>query len=209
MPNWCSTNIEFSGPEKDIKKLYEFIDNKNGERDPNIETDFGARWLGYYLLRVGLSDERYNCRGTVADLSKISTTDNAFEFKIWTETAWGPMIQMWLAIIKKLELNSIQVSYSAVEPGCEVYQTNDPEQAKLYVVDLYDEDEVDKKIVDALGFDDFQDVTEEQLREGLLEVFPGEDNLSTEALIKKLDELTGDDGINICKWSYVPAEEQG
>lgn len=209
MPNWCSTNIEFRGPEKDIKKLYEFIDNKNGEQVPNIETDFGARWLGYYLLRVGLSDERYNCRGTVADLSKISATDNAFEFKIWTETAWGPMIQMWLAIIKKLELNGIQVAYSAVEPGCEVYQTNDPEQAKLYVVDLYDEDEVDKKIVDALGFDDFQDVTEEQLREGLLEVFPGEDNLSTEALIKKLDKLTGDGGINICKWSYVPAEEQG
>ena len=209
MPNWCSTNIEFSGPEKDIKKLYEFIDNKNGERDPSIETDFGTRWLGYYLLRVGLSDERYNCRGTVANLSKISATDNVFEFKIWTETAWGPMIQMWLAIIKKLELNGIQVAYSAVEPGCEVYQTNNPEQAKLYVVDLYDEDELDKKIVDALGFDDFQDVTEEQLREGLLEVFPGEDNLSTEALIKKLDELTGDDGINICKWSYVPAEEQG
>ena len=45
MPNWCSTNIEFSGPEKDIKKLHEFIDNKNGEQNPSIETDFGARWL--------------------------------------------------------------------------------------------------------------------------------------------------------------------
>ena len=209
MPNWCSTNIEFSGPEKDIKKLYEFIDNKNSEQVPNIETDFGARWLRYYLLRVGLSDERYNCRGSVADLNEISTIGSVSKFQIRTETAWGPMLQMWLAIIQKLELDNIKITYIAVEPGCEVYQTNDPEQAKFYIVDLYDEDAADKKIVDALGFDDFQDVTEKQLREGLLEIFPGEDNLSTDALIKKLDKLTDDDGINICKWSYVPAEEQG
>ena len=208
MPNWCSTNIEFSGPEKDIKKLYEFIDNKNGEQVPNIKTDFGARWLGYYLLRVGLSDERYSCRGSVTDLNKISTTGNVSKFQIQTETAWGPMIQMWLAIIQKLELSGIQITYSAVEPGCEVYQTNDPEKVRLYVVDLYDEDEIDKKIVDALGFDGFQDdVTEERLREGLLEVFPGEDNLSTEALLKKLDELIGESLIR--KWNYIPAEEQG
>jgi len=202
MPNWCSTLINFKGNPDAIKTLHDFISDDKANKEIGLSNDFGYNWLGNYLHRAGLNYENYRCRGTVCDIQKID--DEGTSFHIWTETAWAPMLAMWQAIIDKIA-PGIEIIYSSSECGCSVYWTNDPSFADKYIVDLYDEDVLEDNVVEALSWDDCNEVPENELRETLLSILNADKSMDD--LIEELEDLVDNDGVSIHKWDFVPVED--
>ena len=198
MPNWCSTNIKFTGEQEKLRVLHDFINDDEANKKVGITTDFRVRWLGNYLERAGLSWEDYRCRGTAEYISDVGQN----EFTVETETAWAPMLAMWQAVVEKIA-PGLEITYFAQEPGCGVYMTNDPEIAGNYWVDVCNEDDLPENVANV--FRESYDATEADLRAALLQVFPSDAELETDELIQKLEDVA--DGIGINKWKYVPVNE--
>lgn len=126
MPNWCSTTFKFHGSEKDL----EIFDKKITEWTSKsyTESDFGSEWLGNILYGAGLQDridnpdpEKYlACRGNI-----IGWSSGEKVVEMWVESAWVPMAKMWVEVIKSLGLN-IDFTFSAEEPGCDLFWIYDP-----------------------------------------------------------------------------------
>ena len=55
---------------------------------------------------------------------------------MFTDTAWCPMIEMWQRVVDK-HLPGADIIFSAEEPGCGVYVTNDYDYDGKYVIDIY------------------------------------------------------------------------
>ncbi len=132
MPNWCSTSIEFEGKPSLIKDLHEKVTAYTDKSF--IKTDFGSNWLGNILYGFNMEDRIDNkdpalqlrCRGEISDINDIrKINEDISTFTIWTETAWCPMIKMWLEIIKKYYDNAIKIYWIAEESGNCLYETND------------------------------------------------------------------------------------
>ncbi len=200
MPNWCGTTITFTGKYDEIKKIHDFINDKNANDEVGIENGFGSFWLGNYLARAGLDYNKYNCRGEITSIAEIQ--DN--RFSITTDTAWVPMVFMWVKVIEKIA-PGVKITYAAEESGCGVYLTNDPTIVGLYYVDICDTDELPEDVYDIFG-DEPYDCTEQELRRDLLKVFPDDGNLKTKELIDKFDdEYTG---INFYQWEFASIESE-
>ena len=128
MPNWCLTIFKFHGSEKDL----EIFDQKITEWTSKnfAQNDFGYEWLGNILYGAGLQDRIDNpdpekclaCRGNIIG-SSCGCVDGTMD--VWVESAWVPMAKMWAEVIKVLGLD-IDFSFSAEEPGCELYWNYDP-----------------------------------------------------------------------------------
>lgn len=200
MPNWCSTSIKFRGEPEAVKTLYDFVNNDAANDRVEEKSDFGTRWLGNYLIRAGFDYKSHRCRGSLDYLGNLC--DNSFTIE--TETAWGPMLSMWQAIIDKIAPGG-KIEYSATELGCQLYWTNDPAHIGNYWVDVYDHEELPENV--AAVFEESGDYTAAALREALLKVFPNDSALDTDKLIEKLEELDVEDGMIINKWEYVPVSE--
>lgn len=136
MPNWCFTSITITGPSvKETKNFYNLIiDWTSKNYCPN---DFGNNWLGNIVGNSGIGnieDEKYECRGTLEYLDY----DGSKTINLDTQTAWAPMIKMWVALINKY-LPGGKLIYTAEECSCDVYLTNDPEYAEKYYYDSWGE----------------------------------------------------------------------
>jgi hypothetical protein len=144
MPNWCCTNIIISHPDEGkVKELFERI--KDWTSRDCYENDFGHGWLGNVLGNSGIAkwDEEKDgmftekgeyiyCRGSITDLS--------FEggaIHIWQEDAWSPLVKLWSLVLEKY-LPDADITFSAEEPGCGVYATNDPCIEGSYYVDVWE-----------------------------------------------------------------------
>lgn len=151
MPNWCYSTIVFRGDAQEVRTLYNLLDDceTHPEQFANSKypkTDFGSKWLGYPLVKVGLQDcidsanaeRNLKCRGEILDFEyhRYENSDEA-DLMIQTYTAWCPMIQMWNAILKKLNLNSVKFCVEAEEPGCEIYVIYNPDN-----LDYFDNEEI-------------------------------------------------------------------
>lgn len=130
MPNWCYTDINFYGSEKNIS---DFFNRVNEYTSKNFRaTDFGTNWLGNILCgfdlgdRIDTTENKLRCRGSLEFISGLDIEDeNAASFSITTSTAWGPMIKMWHAIIEKHYANRIEMHWIAEEQGSLLYLTDD------------------------------------------------------------------------------------
>lgn len=197
MPNWCSTTFKFHGSEKDL----EIFDKKITEWTSKsyTESDFGSEWLGNILYGAGLQDridnpdpEKYlACRGNI-----VGWTSGGKVMDMWVESAWVPMAKMWVEVIKVLGLN-IDFSFSAEEPGCELYWNYDPgygdfDDLEVHIcIDLADE-----------GFEEY--TTEEDALEMLNNLY----NLNAtdlDSAIAKCQDLikSDDDYISINRFLFI------
>lgn len=195
MPNWCSTNIRISGKKNDINRLYkrfsEAIELDDGDRKPGYFTSdlthYGQHWLGNLLLYIGEDVENTNirCRGTV---SYYELCDDGEGITIQTDTAWVPMIQVFVKFKNKYAPNA-EISFCAEEPGCELYWRSDDSWEK-YFVEFYEEEaeeEAKKIITKLLAGNTIEYMCEKSMREFLtcLLSHDGEiDSLIAEALEK-------------------------
>ena len=218
MPNWCQTAIEFAGNKEAIYKLYHFIDDQKYlvyVQEPN---HFNKNyWLGTFLERAGLDIEKFRCRGQITywpdEPEAYDDSGERYFFILKTETAWAPMIAMWLEIIKNVS-PGVTLLYTAEECGMGIYQTNDSSYVGKYFVDIFiDNPEALPQSLKGTIFDDsiFEyDITEDYLRQGLLKVFPDKQASDTSDLLNLLNSLDiGDDNcINIQPWEYVSEHEQ-
>lgn len=158
MPNWCFTNIAMTGQIEKVQFLHDKI--KEWTSKDYMQNGFGNTWLGNIVLGSGIATEEDidkrdtpRCRGVIVDLEinfldpcVISfyfgaTRQQGAVLNIQTETAWNPMIKMWSMINEHYNLG-LEITYTAEEPGCELYETNDITISGTYIIDAYDLDGV-------------------------------------------------------------------
>lgn len=133
MANWCSTTIRLVGEPEEMKKVY---DNMRDALSSNpMKADFDNAWMGNLLLHIGYTPEQIRngdgprCRGSVTDLD---LTDNTV--CVWTETAWTPMVRCIREFADRYA-QSFKLFFTAEEPGCELFLTNDPDDVGTVVID--------------------------------------------------------------------------
>lgn len=135
MPNWCFTSVVIYGKKKEVQSLFSKMNNLEKRKKPLVESGFGNTWLGCLVVKLGADWEKVYCRGSWSDLFYEG---GILYFN--TETAWGPMTEVFDLIKQKFP--SLQIYYSAEEPGCELFTTNDVDGLYFkdrYFLDSYDE----------------------------------------------------------------------
>lgn len=147
MPNWCYTNIIFHGEKTEIEDFRQKVD----EWTSRIlrPSDFKEAWLGNILKGAGLEDRidakenGLRCRGSVGYVGEVDGEEDDACFSVDVETAWAPMMSMWVEVIKTLGYKTIGFSYLAEEPGCELYEIYDPygDFPDTWCVDIFIEGE--------------------------------------------------------------------
>ena len=218
MPNWCTNRIKFTGNYESVNKLYQFIHDQINI--PFIHEAFRFdknTFLGTFLERAGLNSDNFRYRGQIIEwpTPPQACNDNKdnYEITIYTESAWVPMIAMWLAIIKKISPD-VQLFYASRECGMRIYQSNDPDYINNFIVDTWisSPDTIPSQLRGTMFgenyFDD--DVSKDTLRGELLKAFPNRSDESTSGLIAMLKGLDFDDDnfVSINQWDYVSASEQ-
>lgn len=125
LPNWCYTEYAFYGDDAAVKRLGNDIRRFISKN--YMENGFGKNWLGNIVLGYGFSYEgsSFTFRGSITELE-----ENDGVLYIATETAWGPMTEMWDAIFDKHFQsddgeNHINYVFRAEEPGNGVYINTD------------------------------------------------------------------------------------
>ena len=137
MPNWCVNYISIKNEnEEELKRLEALIDECTASE--RIPTDFGPKWLGNIVIGAELdtwNEETHNfenntrCRGR---LESMEVQENCLD--IQTETAWGPMMRMWLKLLEKYSPES-ELQFTAVETGMGVYMTTEDMYLGRYYID--------------------------------------------------------------------------
>lgn len=118
MPNWCDTTYKIVGPENDLHDLLTILEQMESRKKTVVENGFGIMWLGELVNGLGFDWDKYRCRGEITGYELDEGV-----LSIWQETAWCEQEGVRHAIEEKYP--NLKVYYSAEEPGCEVYCTND------------------------------------------------------------------------------------
>lgn len=143
MPNWCySTYIFYADSETGKNQLAEFYQRfvKSISAD-KLTSDFGREWLGNIIdefcpqfMSVGAESttctfegQDISFRGSIEDIETTldDATQGIFEFR--TETAWGPMTEMWDMILSVCQYTDIKYVYLAEESNDVIYINTDIE----------------------------------------------------------------------------------
>lgn len=129
MPNWCSTNYVVEGPKKDLDIIYKAIcDVIQGK----AETQEGSvqNWEGNVLHALHIPSELENpnrvaacMRGFIYDYPTWDG-ENEDRLRFAAEEAWA---RTNFAEALKIRFKDIRIYWSAEEPGCDYYVTNDAE----------------------------------------------------------------------------------
>ena len=160
MPNWCYTNITIYHNDKN--KLKDFFDKVEEWRKKPYKTNdfdnYSLGWLGNIVGNSGLAEWKVkengrehfvpniSCRGS---LQTFELHDNSINLS--TETAWGPMLEMWKLLCEKY-LPGSELYYTAEESGNGLFQTNDPDYIGRYYIDVWEppeEFEEEESVYDA------------------------------------------------------------
>jgi len=146
MPNWCYTNITICHNDKD--KLKAFFDKvEEWRQKPFKKNDFDTYslgWLGNIVGNSGLAEWKVRDNGREDFVPNISCRGSLQTFELHennininTETAWGPMLEMWKLLCEKY-LPGADIYYTAEECGNGLFQTNDPDVVGKYYIDVWD-----------------------------------------------------------------------
>jgi hypothetical protein len=204
MANICDTTIAFVGNEDEITTLYNKIQECiSYDKNDDYQKKLSRNWLGNILIAVGLGElidsysNKIYCRGIIyyVDDEISSYEESKYYFKIDTETAWVPMIEMWRLVINKLGLKSIDINYKSTEPGCGLY-------VKYDMYDLFPEEYNMEAIIDnndrypnLLDLDEYNDYTQNELIEKLNTAFDMNET-SIELLLEKVNEYNTDKALD-------------
>lgn len=197
MPNWCMNNMVIEGKKADVEKFRNLLLTwTSKEYEPS---DFGKNWLGNIVLGAGFSlyeDGGLQCRGFVDSIGEVEDgSDGLSTFEVEFESAWSPIPKTWNAVMKKYAPRC-KMYWSAIEPGNEVYETNDTAK-KYFDADYF----VDACITNRKNrlYESFQEageITRDELKKTLAAVF-GKGTL--EKLIEKAESVT----LNESEWFSI------
>lgn len=170
MPNWCDTDYRVIGPGNEIRKMKKHLEKAiSKELHPS---DFHASWLGNVALEAGIDWNKIPCRGTLDYIDVFHPySKKKAELQLSTTTAWCPTDELIYKVAKKYAPNA-KMYYIAVEPGCEIYETNDAKK-EVYKEDYYVDGYFDNhggELEKELG-DFFRDGISSYTKEDLLSIF--------------------------------------
>ena len=194
MPNWCSTRITINYESRE--KLQELLDLVEKWTKSDYEKNgFGLSWLGNVVGNSGVGtvstgqSTDLHCRGYINSLELF---DN--QFIIDTETAWTPMLKLWIKVLEKY-LPGATLLYTAEECGNNIYYTNDPDLVGCYYIDAWDVPGIDSN--ESVPADKVISILQELLK-------------STETDIDELINLISaseySEGLAIHKWEFAESE---
>lgn len=175
MPNWCFTKIDINADsDETAQKIHDKLEQWLKAPDGKHIND-GDGWLGCLAVNSGviasyddINKSPFLCRGYVEDI-----TLNGKSINMFISTEWDTMMEViYRALEKNFDLDGIDIIYSAEEPDCDMYVTNDEDVAGTYRVDIYSD--AGDQVLDAFGMED-----------------GGCDNYNEECLIVKLKKAFG------------------
>lgn len=120
MPNWCNTCWKATGEHEQVEKLYTIMRELEKMPDPGlVENGFGSTWLGNLVIKLGGDWNKIYCRG---EWNYLEYRDGILIIDI--ESAWSEPNEVRDFIEEKLP--GIKIYFQSEEPGCVIYETNDP-----------------------------------------------------------------------------------
>ncbi len=135
MANYCANSIVFYSKNK--AKLSVFL--------RKLDAAFASRGSHFYNLMVL---HGYNNREIASEIdrrdsitacdSRLTEKEGIFSFRIDTETAWEPHMELFRKLLQERYGNLIQMVYTAEECGCGIYINSDVDGRFLperYVID--------------------------------------------------------------------------
>ena len=130
MPNWCSSIFAFyhngtKAGEAALEDLHSKI-LEYTKAPSRVKNGFGPKWLGNVVDGFGIDWNTVECRGII-DVTDVEDDGGCRAFRVYTETAWGPMPDMWEKIIGQRYQDQIMFEYIAEEPGNGVFINTDRE----------------------------------------------------------------------------------
>ena len=204
MPNWCYTNIDITHTDKN--KLKEFYDRIEAWTSKDYsENGFGTNWLGNVIGNSGVAEynnekggfitsdgKNLSCRGSVLFLGY--NEDGIIRMS--QEDAWSPNLKLWKMVLDKY-LPDATLIYTAEEPGCGIYETNNQDYEDKYIIDIYGD------LPDDMNWESMYEASEETVIQFC------QDALKTdETDITKLLEMVSDlDWVGINKWEHFDVED--
>lgn len=120
MANWCYTSYVIDGKKKEIQSLFSKMNNLEKREKPLEGSDFGKKWLGNLVIKLGADWHKVYCRGAWSELDW-----NGSILRFNTETANCPMHEVFKLI--KSVYPSLEIYYQAEEDGWGLFITNDAE----------------------------------------------------------------------------------
>ena len=114
------TSVVVDGKRKEVQSLFSKMNNLENRKKPLVDNSFGKNWLGCLVVKLDGDWEKVYCRGSWSDLDW-----NGAILRFNTETAWGPMTEVFEFI--KTIYPSLKIYYQAEEDGNGVFITNDAE----------------------------------------------------------------------------------
>lgn len=133
MANICDVSARICGSHEDIKRLY------------NIAKDMA--WLGDLVNALGGNADDIYCRGEIYDCDH-ELYEVGGELRLYISSAWREPYEVFAFLHERFP--DITIYYTAEEPGCDYFVTNDPE-APLYISDFDDQVEYHDCIEDLLA----------------------------------------------------------
>jgi len=196
MPNWCSTQITFSGCDAAV--LHDKIESWAYDA---LDNGFGRHWLGNIAINSGLiTKEEINntdlsLRGSIQYLSDVDDD----RFILDQEDAWSPNVVVWKEIIEFFNYD-VSFTFMAIEPGNGIYETNDPALIDYYYIDCY-MDDGKYSYIDDLSSAATLDFLRDILRERNVE-YDQEDCISE--LVDRIDNLceSGSDYCSVHRYQF-------
>lgn len=198
MANWCYTNIQIYTENKEaMEKFYQKLQDWTSVNF--MDNGFGLKWLGNIVGNSGIAEidetgkSSISCRGSIIDMFLLYSHK---ELQICTETAWAPMLKMWLRLMEEYLPADAKIIYSADEPGCEICATNDNDLEGRYIIDSWDE--LEGYEASAVSKKELMKILQEILSSKETDIFH---------LLTMLDESDYSDYISVRQWRYVSPEE--
>ncbi len=141
MANYCSNTIVFIS--KDKAKLSTFHRKMFAALDSRTSGFYNLLVLHGYSNRqiAGMIDRRDTI--TCCD-PKIASEENTYSFKVETETAWVPHMEVLYKILRENYGNLIHMVYQSIETGCGIYINTDTGGKYLperYMIDCFHDGE--------------------------------------------------------------------
>ena len=203
------TTIKIYSENKDkLAELNELLNEWTNE--DYMDNGFGEAWLGNIIIGAGLGtidedeediDTDLECRGVLV-LAEL--TDDCLWIE--TETAWNPMLKMWVRLVEKY-LPDGKLIYYAEEMGNEIYCSNDPKYKDLYYVEFVNNSAISKIIgYNIESFMDGHEIKEKDLRK-CLQCLLSTDEDDIETLIELTESKYDADDIYILKCDFIEPEE--
>lgn len=183
MANWCITDYRIEGSEESLKKINDALLNHA------VVEDSSDNWEGNVLIALGYTEKELRDANTKYYLRGFVTyyePPKSFEYPLSLncEEAWN--VTDFRKLLEE-KLPDVKVYFTAEEPGCEYYVTNDEEG--IYFPDRY--------YVDAyIGNDWYSEYF--GTKEDALEYISQISDCKTEEDIEKFNENQEDDEEYIC-----------